>query len=233
MQLRECEQRLCQKLDYRFARADLLREALTHKSYSNEQAGIDLPFSERLEFLGDAVLDLAVSEHIFSRYSQLPEGEMTRVRAEVVREKGLAAIGKKLDIGACLLLGKGEERSGGRQKDSLLADAFEALLGAIFTDAGYGSVKSIVDRLFVEEITRSVKCKAGVDHKTRLQVLMQGQYNRTPSYILVSAEGPDHERLYTIEVRFDDQTIGQGSGRTKKAAEQEAAREALLRVESP
>ncbi|BCA80027.1 ribonuclease III [Desulfuromonas sp. AOP6] len=233
MQLRECEVALCQKLDHHFVRTDLLREALTHKSYSNEQDSNDMPFSERLEFLGDAVLDLAVSEHIFTRYSQLPEGEMTRVRAEVVREKGLATIARKLDIGACLLLGRGEERSGGRQKDSLLADAFEALLGAIFTDAGYAAVTPIVGQLFSEDIAKSVKCKFGVDHKTRLQVLLQGRHNRTPSYFMVSAEGPDHERLYTVEVRFDDQAIGQGSGRTKKAAEQEAARKALLEMESP
>ena len=233
MQLRECEQLLCQKLEHRFARADLLREAMTHKSYSNEQAGADMPFSERLEFLGDAVLDLAVSEHIFTRYTHLPEGEMTRVRAEVVREKGLASVGRKLDVGGCLLLGKGEERSGGRQKDSLIADAFEALMGAVFTDGGYAVVKTIVDRLFTDVIATSVKCKVGVDHKTRLQVLLQGRYNRTPDYHLVRAEGPDHERLYTVEVRFDDQTIGVGSGRTKKAAEQEAALQALTDMESP
>jgi len=229
--LRDCEEILMDKIGYRFIHPEYLREAMTHKSFSNEQVGATLPFNERLEFLGDAVLDLAVSETLFIQFPDLPEGEMTRIRAEVVNEKGLATVARQLEIGSCLLLGKGEDRSGGRDKDSLLADAMEALLGAVFWDVGYGAVKKIVASLFLDVIRRSARCKAGVDHKTRLQVFLQARHNRPPTYNLIRAEGPDHERQYTVEVCFDDRPIGHGTGRTKKAAEQEAAREALEKLE--
>jgi len=223
------EKALQERLGYFFQSPSLLREALSHTSYSNEQPGA--AHNERLEFLGDAVLDLVVSQMVFRKYPQLPEGELTRIRAEVVSEKGLASVARELQLGDSLLLGKGEELSGGRDKESLLADALEAVFGAMFCETGYEKACSVIAALLAERIAHAARRKAGVDHKTRLQVLLQGRYGCPPSYALVLAEGPDHQRWYTVEVRFSEETIGRGCGRTKKAAEQEAAREALLRLE--
>ncbi|BCR05132.1 ribonuclease 3 [Desulfuromonas versatilis] len=216
-----------EKIDYRFGNPDLLLEALTHKSFSNEQVARVCPHNERLEFLGDAVLDLIISDRLFRDYPDSPEGELTRIRAEVVSEKSLARAGRKLGLGACLRLGKGEARSGGRNKDSLLADALEALLGAVFRDSGLDSACRVTEGLFLDSLQRSARSKVGQDHKTRLQEILQARCGRPPRYLLAQAEGPDHERIYSVEVVAEGRVIGRGSGRTKKAAEQEAAREAL------
>lgn len=226
------EEELEERVGYRFADLALLREALTHKSFSNEQPGRKVPHNERLEFLGDAVLDLVVSHVVFERFPAFAEGELTRVRAEVVSEGGLAAIARQLGVGPCLCLGRGEERSGGRDKDSLVADALEALLGAIYCDGGFERVRAVVDAHFAGPIARSAQRKAGVDHKTRLQELLQARHGATPDYVLVATEGPDHQRTYAVEVRFVGETIGCGEGRTKKAAEQQAAGEALRKLEA-
>ncbi len=215
------------KIGYSFRRPEMLIEALTHKSFSNEQPGKECPHNERLEFLGDAVLDLIISDRVFKDYPGFSEGELTRIRAEVVSEKSLARAGRKLGLGACLRLGKGEARSGGRNKESLLADALEALLGAVFCDGGIEGVRAVTEGLFLEAMQRSARSKVGLDHKTRLQELLQARCGRPPRYLLAQAEGPDHERVYTVEVVAEGRVIGRGSGRTKKAAEQEAAREAL------
>ena len=220
-------QSLEEKIGYFFSQAGLLRESLTHKSFSNEQPGDDVSHNERLEFLGDAVLDLVISRMVFCSFPQLPEGELTRIRAEVVSEKALAALARTLGLGYCLRLGRGEERSGGRDKDSLIADAFEAVLGAVFLDAGFEAAQGVIERLFLEGVKRSAGRKVGVDHKTRLQEVFQGRHGRPPEYVLLEAEGPDHQRVYSVEVRFDGEPIGRGRGRTKKKAEQEAAAQAL------
>lgn len=225
-----CEESLEERIGYRFADAALLRESLTHKSFSNEQPGGSVPHNERLEFLGDAVLDLVVGHAVFEAFPSLAEGELTRVRAEVVSEKGLAAIGRQLELGPCLCLGRGEERSGGRDKDSLVADALEALMGAIFCDGGFEEARAVIGALCAGPIERSVRRKAGVDHKTRLQELLQARHGAPPVYVLTESEGPDHRRTYTVEVRFAGETIGCGQGRTKKAAEQKAAGEALKKL---
>ena len=224
------EEFLQETIGYRFADRGLLLEALTHKSYSNEQAEGVAPHSERLEFLGDAVLDLAISALAFNRFPDIAEGELTRVRAEVVSETGLARVARALDLGALLLLGRGEARSGGRDKDSLLADACEALLGAIFCDGGYAAASTVVEHLFGTVLAEAARSKTGVDHKTRLQELLQNRYGRPPRYHLLDTSGPDHQRTYRVEVRCGDASLGCGSGRSKKAAEQEAAREALDRL---
>jgi ribonuclease-3 len=229
---RTCEEALEEKIGYRFKDTALLRESLTHKSFSNEQAGRDVPHNERLEFLGDAVLDLVVSHALFRAFPDLAEGELTRIRAEVVSEKGLAAIGRQLGLGASLRLGRGEDRSGGREKDSLVADALEAILGAVFCDGGFESARRIIEALCIAEIERSARRKAGIDYKTRLQELLQARQGRPPTYALTLTEGPDHQRVYTVEVCSEGETIGCGRGRTKKAAEQEAAQEALARLEN-
>ena len=231
MPRRICEEALEEKIGYRFSDAALLRESLTHKSFSNEQPGRDVPHNERLEFLGDAVLDLVVSQTLFRAFPALAEGELTRIRAEVVSEKGLSDIGRPLGLGDALNLGRGEERSGGRDKDSLIADALEAVLGAVFFDGGFESARRVIENLCTSAIERSARRTAGIDYKTRLQELLQARQGRPPTYALTLTEGPDHQRVYTIEVRGEGETIGCGRGRTKKAAEQEAAREALAKLE--
>lgn len=223
---------LAEKIGYRFKDAALFQESLTHKSFSNEQAGERVPHNERLEFLGDAVLDLAISQAIFSAFPDVPEGELTRIRAEVVSEPALARLGRQLELGGCLRLGRGEARSGGREKDSLLADALEAVLGAVFVESGFEEARRVIEALFSASVAHSARRKIGVDHKTRLQELLQARHGRPPVYALAQTEGPDHRRLYTVEVRFDGQTIGCGKGKNKKAAEQEAANEALTRLEA-
>jgi ribonuclease-3 len=227
---RPCEEALEETIGYRFSDTALLRESLTHKSFSNEQAGRGVPHNERLEFLGDAVLDLVVSHALFRSFPDLAEGELTRIRAEVVSEKGLAAIGRQLGLGASLRLGRGEDRSGGREKDSLVADALEAILGAVFCDGGFENARRIIEALCIAPIECSAQRKAGIDYKTRLQELLQARQGRPPTYALTLTEGPDHERVYTVEVCSEGETIGCGRGRTKKAAEQEAAQEALARL---
>lgn len=227
LSLRDVEEFLEQSIGYHFSKPSLLREALTHTSYHNENPGLSYSHSERLEFLGDAVLDLAISHSVFSDLPGQPEGELTRIRAEVVNEKSLAGIARTLDLGACLQLGKGEVKTGGRQKDSLLADAFEALLGAVYLDGGFEVACEVIERLFSSPIKESAQRKLTVDHKTRLQEKLQAQYGRTPSYIMTQVDGPVHERIYCAEVRFEGKRIGSGEGRSKKAAQQAAAAEAL------
>lgn len=229
---RDCERSLEGSIRYIFRQPLLLREALTHKSFSNELPGRGLAQNERLEFLGDAVLNLAVSHRLFEDFPEFSEGELTRIRAEVVSEPGLAVVARGLDLGGCLLLGRGEERSGGQEKDSLLADALEAVLGAVFCDGGLAAVRPVIGELFAIQIAAAVARKVGIDFKTRLQEVLQSGGGRPPEYLIVEAEGPDHQRVYTIEVRCGGETLGCGRGRTKKAAEQEAARQALERLEA-
>jgi ribonuclease-3 len=223
----DCEKILMERIGYVFADYSVFQESLTHKSYSNEQGGMAVPHNERLEFLGDAVLDMVISHKIFVAYPDLPEGELTRIRAEVVSEAGLAQVGRRLEIGNCLRLGRGELRTGGRDKDSLIANVLEALIGAVYCDGGFEAVQEMVLRLFEPFIDRSFQRKSGIDFKTRLQELMQARFGSPPEYRLVHAEGPDHHRHYTIEVRHAERSIGQGSGRSKKVAAQQAARQAL------
>ena len=218
---------LLTEIGYAFREERLLREALTHKSYSNEHPETASIHNERLEFLGDAVLDMVVSQRIFLDYPRLPEGELTRIRAEVVSEPALAAVARRMAIGDYLWLGRGEERSGGRQKESLIANAVEALLGAIYLDGGLESVRLVVDRFFAAAIEEAFCRKSGIDYKTRLQEVLQARQGSPPAYRLVRAEGPDHDRTYTIEVLHGGRSIGAGSGVTKKAASQQAARQAL------
>lgn len=226
MDLTDLDRSLQQRIGYRFKDSMLLLEALTHKSFANEAAG-HVPFNERLEFLGDAVLDLVVSDILFTQYPDLAEGELTRIRSEVVSEKALAQLAASLDIGACLRLGRGEERTGGRKKESLLADSLEALLGAVYCDGGLPKVRACVESAFMDGIRSSYQRKAGTDYKTRLQELLQRRHGQLPTYVLLSSEGPDHRRTYLVEVRFDGAALGEGRGRSKKIAEQEAAHRAL------
>lgn len=213
-------------LGYNFNDSSLLSQALTHKSYSNEQNEVTL-HNERLEFLGDAVLELAVSDLVYYRYPDIPEGGLTRIRSEVVCETGLASIALKLSLGQGLLLGKGEEKSGGREKASLLSDALEALLGAVYCDGGFTAACQVVKTIFSEMIEVTAQSRYGTDYKTCLQERLQAIYGSLPDYNLMRVSGPDHERVFSMEVRFDGKLLGSGSGPSKKRAEQQAAAAAL------
>lgn len=221
---------LQKRLGYRFVDENLLCEALTHKSYSNESSDKTLSCNERLEFLGDAVLDLVISQQAFVEYPDLPEGELTRIRAELVSEKNLSALARSLDVGPLLLLGRGERRSGGDQKSSLLADSMEALFGAILCDSDYLTARTVISALFVDAIAAAARKEYALDYKTRLQEICQKIHRKPPEYRLVEAKGPDHQRTYEVEVLLADTPVGRGVGRSKKAAEQQAARVALKQI---
>ncbi len=215
-------------LGYSFADPGLPMQALTHKSYSNEQRDQDVLHNERLEFLGDAVLELAVSDRIYQLYPDIPEGGLTRIRAEVVCEKGLAKIARRLKLGAGLRLGRGEEKCGGRTKASLLSDALEALLGAVFLEGGFTAACSVVEKVFAADLEHSANIRYGTDYKTALQENLQARFGQLPEYELIKVDGPDHGRIFTIKVSFGGRELGCGAGSSKKQAEQNAAAEALL-----
>ncbi|MBW2504697.1 MAG: ribonuclease III [Deltaproteobacteria bacterium] len=218
------------RLDYRFRRPDLLYEAVCHRSYVNEQPDAGVADNERLEFLGDAVLDLIVSQELFLSYPKSQEGELTRIRAEVVAEPSLAAMARSLDLGLCILLGRGERSSGGSDRSSLLANTLEALLGAVFLDGGLPAATKVIKPLIKPRIIHASK-HAGHDFKSRLQEYLQAHQGGPPQYLLSGMEGPDHDRHYTVQVMIDGRVHGQGRSRTKKGAEQAAARVALKTLE--
>jgi ribonuclease-3 len=202
----------------------MLAQALTHRSYANESRDPAIVDNERLEFLGDAVLNLVIGHLLFATYAEADEGELSRQRAELVSEPCLARLARELTLGECLRLGRGESRSGGSCKESLLANTLEALLGAVFIDAGYGAVEAVARSLFASlHVSAS---PVGQDHKTRLQEILQARRQR-PDYLLVAACGPDHQRRYEVEVLVDSVVLGRGEGSTKKRAERDAARQAL------
>lgn len=216
-----------ERLGYRFKDQSYLKTALIHKSYANEQLRDPAACNERQEFLGDAVLDLVMADYLFRSYAQLPEGELSRIRSELVSAKALAKVARQLNLGPCLQLGRGERRSGGQDKDNLLADALEAVFGAVFLDAGWDVARAVLGRLFEATAVRVAQRKS-LDYKTRFQELAQARFGVAPVYELVAAEGPDHQREYTVVVSCDGKTLGHGRGGSKKAAQQQAACEALV-----
>jgi len=203
---------------------------LTHRSYANEQRGETSVDNERLEFLGDAVLDLAVGHQLLVDHPHADEGELSRLRAELVSAPSLARMARQLGLGECLLLGRGEDRSGGRNKESLQADGFEAVIGAIFLDAGYVVAAEVVRWLFITYL-QFENGAVEQDYKTRLQERLQAQQQR-PDYQLAAAHGPDHQRHYEVMVTVSGRVLGRGAGSTKKRAEQDAARQALQSLDA-
>jgi len=203
----------------------LLELALTHRSYAYEAGG--LPTNERLEFLGDAVLGLAVADLLYREHPEEPESRLSKLRAAVVSTVSLAQVGRRLGLGAHLRLGRGEEQSGGRDKDSLLANAVEALLGAVYLDGGLTAAFALVQRLFAGPLAEIVARGESRDHKTALQELAAAVLAIAPVYEL-TGDGPDHARHFTAVAVLDGEPVGRGKGRSKKAAEQEAAAEALV-----
>jgi ribonuclease-3 len=219
---------------YRFNDSALLDEALTHKSYVNERKGSSQSHNERLEFLGDAVLSLIVSDYLATRYPQLSEGALSKLKAKLVSEPALAAAAKRLDLGVRLRLGRGEELSKGREKASLLADGLEAVIAAVYLDGGLEAGRVFTLDALSEELgsIESLQTRPGDDdYKTRFQEWCQRQYESLPRYITVQETGPDHQKLFRVEVSVGDQVVGCGQGHSKKEAEQAAAKQALEQSE--
>lgn len=220
-------------LPHRFRDPSLLDEALTHKSYANENRGAALRHNERLEFLGDAVLSLIITEHLASRYPGMREGALSKLKAGLVSEVSLAAAARRLNLGSRLRLGRGEERSRGREKSSLLANALEALIAAVYLDGGLEASRAFVLDVLGEELQETELTRAnpgGSDYKTRLQEWCQKHRKSLPLYRTLQETGPDHRKIFEVEVIMGDLTIGRGQGLSKKEAEQEAARSALERL---
>ncbi len=218
---------LQERIGYRFRDPARLREALTHSSRAHEDRDRATAHNERLEFLGDAVLGLAAARYLEKLFPGAAEGELTRRRASMVREEGLAEAGRRLGLGEHLLLGRGEERSGGRRKASILAGAVEALAGAVFLDGGWRAAYRLASKVFPspKEVTGAAGTAA--DPKTRLQELCQGTRRETPSYRVVSRSGPSHRPAFTVAVLVGEEVLARGEGAAKKSAEQDAARRAL------
>jgi ribonuclease-3 len=221
---------LQKKIGVRFNRLSLLELALVHGSYLNENPGAFPASNERLEFLGDAVLGLVIAESLYQAFQDSPEGELTRLRSALVRRETLARIAGQIGLGDYLYLGVGEEGGGGRRKPANLAGAFEALVAAIYLDQGLNASRSFINVLVYEGMYSQATRAVETDYKSKLQEMMQANRQVTPSYHLIEAVGPDHARQFTVEVKVGDTVLGQGSGKTKKAAEMEAARIALEKL---
>ena len=218
---------LQQILGVSFNDPSLLEQALVHSSYINENPGFALTSNERLEFLGDAVLGFVVTEKLYQDFPHMTEGEMTRLRATLVRRDTLSRIARAIRLGDYLYLGKGEEASGGRRKPANLASALEAVIAAIYLDHGSATTNDLILRLFDIELQKVVSHGAEADYKSQLQELIQARQKQAPAYYVVEAMGPDHDKRFTVEVRIGDTVLGRGSGKSKKLAETEAARSAL------
>jgi ribonuclease-3 len=222
--------RLKEKLNINWNDEGLLRQALTHGSHTYENKVQELQDNQRLEFLGDAVLELIISNYLYHLYPESSEGELTRLRSALVCEPSLAKAARDLSLGNCLLMGKGEERSGGRNRPSILADAFEALLGAIFLDQGLAQADEAALTFLKQVIDDVLGGRAERDYKTELQELLQQKAHDPVSYIIISEKGPDHNKVFTAGVVYHNREIGRGAGHSKKEAEQQAARQALLKT---
>jgi ribonuclease III len=220
--------RLQKDLGYCFSDADLLTRSLTHVSFGRGKAD---GHNETLEFLGDAVLDLAVSDLLMRRFPDKSEGDLSKMRASLVNATALAEKATGLRLGELLRMGKGEERSGGRQKTSILAGVFEALLGAVYWDGGYDAARRIVERYFAPGIEETNLGQQ--DYKTRLQEISQMLFREPPVYKLVAETGPDHEKRFVTEIAVGGKVLGRGEGRSKKQSEQEAAEKALAELQQP
>lgn len=216
------------KLGYSFKNRALLINALTHSSYANENRNEGVPSNERLEFLGDSVLGFVTARHLYAMSPELPEGKMTRLRAELVCEQSLYGVARDLELGKYLRMGHGEDKNGGRQRASILADAVEAVIAAIFLDGGIEPAGRFIENMVLSP--ESIEAHHASDYKTELQELVQQKPDQTLRYIAAGESGPDHDKLFLSDVSLNGKVIGSGSGRTKKEAEQAAAREALKKL---
>ncbi len=215
-------------IGYHFQDIQLLQNALAHSSYANERWHNSLLSNERLEFLGDSVLGMLVADHLYRNFPDRPEGDLTRMRADMVCEKTLAAIANRIGLGDHLLLGHGEDRLGGRNRDSILADAMESVIAACYLDGGMAAASQFVKQFILTEVP--VKKLHNVDYKTQLQELVQQKKNQVLTYTLTGQSGPDHDKRFDVEVSLNGALVGTGSGTSKKRAEQDAARDAIEKL---
>lgn len=216
-------------INYKFNNIDILEKSLTHSSYSNEDKFYNKVNNERLEFLGDAVLSITVSRFIFDKFPEYPEGDLTKLRSQVVCEDTLSLVAANLNLGLFLLLGKGEEASGGRERKSILADAVEAVIAAIYIDGGYRKAEAFVLENLTNYIQLAVKGKIVTDYKSYLQEYYQSRSQSCKiRYVVTKEEGPDHEKMFHVNVLVNKTIVGKGSGKSKKIAEQDAAKNALV-----
>ena len=214
-----------QAIGYRFQNITLLQNALTHSSYANERWHNSMLSNERLEFLGDSILGMVVAEHLYKQFPDRPEGELTKMRADMVCETSLAAIAEKIGLGQHLLLGHGEDRLGGRSRASILADAVESVIAASYLDGGMEAARRFIEKFVLTNVP--VKRMHNTDYKTALQELVQQKKNQVLTYVLTGESGPDHDKVFCVEVLLNDVPIGSGNGSSKKRAEQAAAQSAL------
>ncbi|WP_420341112.1 ribonuclease III [Wansuia hejianensis] len=222
---------LQENLNYCFKNIKTLKKALTHSSYANENKMQIIESNERLEFLGDAILNLVVSQYLYKKYPDYPEGELTKIRAKVVCESSLAYAARKIDIGKYLILGKGEESTGGRDRESILADAAEAVVGAIYMDSDFENTNKILLEIFEADIVDAVaQGDLFIDYKTELQERFQKNSNGKLEYKVIKEEGPDHNKIFHIAIYLNGKPISIGTGKNKKEAEQSAAKKAILNL---
>lgn len=214
-----------ERIGYTFRDKKLLKQALTHSSFANEQKINKWDDYERIEFLGDAVLELVSSEYLYRADPRMPEGELTKLRSSMVCEPALAYCARDIELGSFIFLGKGEELTGGRKRDSITSDVLEAVIGAIYLDGGLVPAKAFIDRFVLSDLEHK---QLFYDSKTILQEQVQKKGEGRLHYVLVEESGPEHDKLFRVEAMIDDRKIGEGSGRTKKHAEQQAAYQALL-----
>jgi len=212
-------------IGYRFKNISLLQNALAHSSYANERWHDSLKSNERLEFLGDSILGMVTAEYLYRNFPDRPEGDLTRMRADMVCEQALAVVADRIDLGRHLLLGNGEQTGGGRHRDSILADAVESVIAACFLDGGMDAARQFINTFVLTEVP--VKKLRNADYKTALQELVQQKKNQILSYALVGESGPDHDKQFRVEVSLNGQVVGEGIGSSKKRAEQAAAKAAM------
>ena len=212
-------------IGYRFQNISFLQNALAHSSYANEHWHNSLMSNERLEFLGDSILGMVVADYLYRSFPNRPEGELTRMRADMVCERALAKVANQICLGSHILLGKGEEQGGGRSRESILADAVESIIAACYLDGGMDAAKQFVERFILSDVP--VTKLHNADYKTALQELVQQKKNQTIQYTLVGESGPDHDKQFRVELSINGEVIGSGTGTSKKRAEQEAAKTAI------
>ncbi len=222
--------KLEETIGLKFKDHHLLKTAFIHRSYINEHKNSEYTHNERLEFLGDAVLELITTDFLYKTYPDKPEGELTNWRSALVKGEMLAKISRELNLGDYLLLSKGEENSGGREKDYLLANTFEALVGVIYLELGYDKASKFVHKFLLVHLEYILAAGAHIDAKSQFQEMAQEKVGITPSYQLVSEEGPDHNKVFTMAAHIGDRVVGKGEGSSKQAAEQKAAEDALVRL---
>lgn len=219
---------LQERIGYQFKNSQLLRQALTHSSFSNEQkAGEHVKDYERLEFLGDAVLEVVVSDYLYHADMDVPEGQLTKMRAAMVCEPSLAFCARDIELGKYMFMGKGEESTGGRERDSIIADGMESLIGAIYLDSGMEDAKTFIFRFILNDLEDK---QLFFDSKSTLQEIAQGKFKAAVRYEPVDEKGPEHDKTFTVKAWIGSECLGEGNGRTKKAAEQRAAYQALLKL---